>query len=259
MESGGPELGLDGVAEQVFGFGVVRRLCEVGDDAETCLTDHNRVRESWKPGIEFRLQSASSETGLRRAQLGAIHAVLAHWSTGSIEPATVVLPTGTGKTETMLALLVEARLRRLLVVVPSDALRSQLAKKFESLGLLGPLGVLPESAMRPSVGRLTARTDSTEEIRAFTAAAQVIISTPNALSSMPSEVRQALFEACDAVLFDEAHHVGIDLDAESGTRSSGEEGRPVHSDTLPRGRAAPSRALRLRLPAPRGPSRRRLP
>jgi superfamily II DNA or RNA helicase len=37
------------------------------------------------------------------------------------------MPTGTGKTETMLALLVAARPSRLLVLVPSDALREQVS------------------------------------------------------------------------------------------------------------------------------------
>ena len=45
-----------------------------------------------------------------------------------------VLPTGTGKTETMLATQVYRRLDRLLVLVPSDALRRQIAKQFISLG-----------------------------------------------------------------------------------------------------------------------------
>jgi superfamily II DNA or RNA helicase len=45
-----------------------------------------------------------------------------------------VLATGTGKTETMLATQVYRRLDRSLVLVPSDALRRQIAKKFISLG-----------------------------------------------------------------------------------------------------------------------------
>jgi superfamily II DNA or RNA helicase len=40
-----------------------------------------------------------------------LHAVLAHW-TVSHDPATVVMPTGTGKTETMMAILVAERLER---------------------------------------------------------------------------------------------------------------------------------------------------
>lgn len=201
-------MGLDGQAEQSFRFGTVRRRGDSEDGATVELADHAKVVASWRAGIHFRSARSSPDgRGLRRAQLGAIHAVLAHWSTGSSEPATVVLPTGTGKTETMLALLVEARLERLLVIVPSDALRTQLAAKFETLGLLGSLGVLPDGALMPAVGVITGRPTDANEMRAFVNAAQVIVSTPNALASAPSHVRSALFEACDALFFDEAHHV----------------------------------------------------
>ena len=47
--------------------------------------------------------------------------------------ATVVLPTGTGKTETMLATQVYRRLGRSLVLVPSDTLRSQIGGKFVTI------------------------------------------------------------------------------------------------------------------------------
>ena len=47
--------------------------------------------------------ASAARQGLRRPQLGAVHAVLGDWTTGRYEPATVVMPTGTGKTETMVA------------------------------------------------------------------------------------------------------------------------------------------------------------
>lgn len=196
------------IAEQHFGFGTARRVCDGMGDVHMALTDHDQVRASWEPGITFRAAASSPDgNGLRRAQLGALHAVLAHWSTGSDDAATVVLPTGTGKTETMLALLIEARLHRLLVVVPSDALRTQIANKFEGLGLLGALGVLPDGAQNPSVGRITGRPTTADEVEKFVAATQVMVSTPNALASAPEGVRAALFDACEAVFFDEAHHI----------------------------------------------------
>lgn len=203
-----PFLNTDGIAEQRFSFGVVRRTCGDVEDPARALVDHETVRSSWQLGISFRAVNSTGTTGgLRRAQLGALHAVLAHWSTGSVEPATVVLPTGTGKTETMLALLVEARVHRLLVIVPSDALRAQLTKKFESLGLLSELGVLPANALMPSVGMITGRPTDVAEVRAFIDVSQVIVSTPNALAGCPADVTAALFDSCDSLFFDEAHHV----------------------------------------------------
>ena len=208
MPSGRPVIGLDSRAEQDFLFGTVARSCETGDTEVTALTSHPAVRDSWRPGITFKSASSiTSSDGLRRAQLGAVHAVLAYWSTGNKEPATVVLPTGTGKTETMLALLVEARIERLLVVVPTDALRGQLAGKFEQLGLLGTLGVLPPGALKPAVGRLTGGCRSRDEMEEFLAATQVIIATPNSIAASEPASKDLLLQHCSALFFDEAHHV----------------------------------------------------
>ena len=85
------------------------------------------VLETYRDALSFAEESPSAP-GLRSPQLGALHSVLGYWTTKSPVPATVVMPTGTGKTETMLALLVAARLPRLLVLVPSDVLRSRLRK-----------------------------------------------------------------------------------------------------------------------------------
>src|SRR3712207_7840310 len=45
------------------------------------------------------------------------------------------MPTGTGKTDTMIAILVSQR-AKVLIVVPTDALRTQIADKFLTLGVL---------------------------------------------------------------------------------------------------------------------------
>lgn len=86
--------------------------------------------------------------GLRSPQIGAIHAALAHWRMSS-EVATIVLPTGTGKTDCMVALMALRRPKCLLVTVPTDALRKQLAEKFMSLGVLVSNGSLPTSSTYP--------------------------------------------------------------------------------------------------------------
>src|SRR5690606_31530839 len=101
--------------------------------------------------------------GLRRPQIGALYTALAHWSV-SEEPATIVMPTGTGKTETMLALLVCARLRRLMIVVPNKPLRDQIAEKFLTLGKLIECGCLPEDVRPPVVATLRRRPSTAEEV-----------------------------------------------------------------------------------------------
>lgn len=45
------------------------------------------------------VQETATSPGLRAPQLGAVHAILAHRSTETGWPVTVVMPTGTGKTD----------------------------------------------------------------------------------------------------------------------------------------------------------------
>lgn len=150
---------------------------------------------------------AAGRSGLRTPQLGALHSVLGFWTTNSSEPATVVMPTGTGKTETMLALLATARIQRLLAVVPSDALRDQIGDKFETFGILQPAGVLAASALRPVVGQVRHGFTTIENAEMFAERCNVVVATPQALDSSAAPVRAA-FLACFSHLFvDEAHHV----------------------------------------------------
>jgi Type III restriction enzyme, res subunit/Helicase conserved C-terminal domain len=117
------------------------------------------------------------------------------------------MPTGTGKTETMLALLIAARIPRLLVLVPSDALRSQVASKFETLGVLQELGIVSSGALRPVVGRVEHRFDDRDSARGFAEACNVIVATPQSLTSNSHDVLAELTGLCSHLFVDEAHHV----------------------------------------------------
>jgi superfamily II DNA or RNA helicase len=144
--------------------------------------------------------------GLRSPQIGAIYAALAHWRMSS-DIATIVLPTGTGKTDSMIALMALRGPTCLLVVVPTDALRTQLAKKFMSLGVLVENGLLPSDGPYPVVGILKEGLDGPKEIDVFCRACNVIVTTMPLLSKF-SELNQKLFASyCDYLFMDEAHHV----------------------------------------------------
>ena len=54
------------------------------------------------------------------------------------------MPTGTGKTETMMATVISERIEKTLIIVPSKLLRKQTADKFITLGVLPEIGVLPD-------------------------------------------------------------------------------------------------------------------
>ena len=111
------------------------------------------VLDSWRGAFRYIEEDPEHNViGLRPPQIGALHAVHAHWSVAE-DTATVVMPTGTGKTDTMLAVLVSARCTRVLVVVPTDALRQQLANRFLTLGILKrqDAGILDAGVLWPAV------------------------------------------------------------------------------------------------------------
>ena len=63
------------------------------------------IVESWCDAFNFKQENQDNKIlGLRRPQLGAIYKVLGHL-TNAKDIATVVLPTGTGKTEAMMSIL----------------------------------------------------------------------------------------------------------------------------------------------------------
>lgn len=171
--------------------------------------DPMKVLESYRNALSFNPES-EDQPGLRLPQLGAVHAVLGYWTTNRPTPATVVMPTGTGKTETMLALLVAARPQRLLVVVPSDALREQIAAKFEELGVLKRLGIVAGSALLPVIGRINHGFTTAALADAFAQACNVIVTTPQAIGTCTPEAQAALMTACSHLFIDEAHHVAAD-------------------------------------------------
>jgi superfamily II DNA or RNA helicase len=159
---------------------------------------------------KFALRTEDSEAGLpglRIPQAGALHAVLAHWSTGTTEPATIVLPTGTGKTETMVALTASERPARVLVLVPSDRLRAQIAEVFETYGVLPSVGVLSPAVPGLVVGRVEHAFSSLASMRSFVERCNILVTTPNALGASSTGVVEGIISRCSHLFVDEAHHV----------------------------------------------------
>lgn len=157
----------------------------------------------------FRFAQENRETeevGLRSPQIGALYAILGHWSV-SADPITVVMPTGTGKTETMLALLAQGSIERLLVVVPSNPLRGQTYRKFLTSGLLPLLGVLGEGFLFPVVGRLDHSLRSAEETEELFLPCNVVVATIQALAGSQPDAVARVSDLCSHLFLDEAHHV----------------------------------------------------
>ncbi|MEQ1934857.1 MAG: DEAD/DEAH box helicase family protein, partial [Fimbriimonadaceae bacterium] len=169
-----------------------------------------RVTASWREAFTFkeerRNQDGVTQVGLRPPQIGALHSALAHWSV-SDKPATIVMPTGTGKTETMLALVTAVGITRLLVVVPNAALKDQIAGKFLTLGLLKATGVLKESAELPIVAVLNHRPETSEAVDELFLKANVIVTTMQVAGQCELAVQKRMAELCTHLFIDEAHHV----------------------------------------------------
>ena len=149
------------------------------------LISVDEVVDSWNGAINLAQQG---DEGLRTPQIGALFAIKAHW-TVSQAPATVVMPTGTGKTETMIAAIVSERVKRTLVIVPSDLLRKQTASKFLTFGILPDRGVIAPSAIPPAVAVLSSTPKSEIELSEIIGCANIIVSTVTLLQ--PVKIRQA--------------------------------------------------------------------
>jgi len=164
------------------------------------------VLDSWTDSFRFIEEDIQAgRNGLRTSQIGAIHAILGHLVLAE-DIATVVLPTGTGKTETMLSVLIAAKCKKLLVVVPSDALRGQLTDKFKTLGYLKKFGIINNDAINPIVGVLTTKFRDEEALVDFFSKCNVIVSTMNLLAGSTPEQTKRLTELISHVFVDEAHH-----------------------------------------------------
>lgn len=180
--------------------------------APEMATRLSNVTASWEDAFHLREGRPAADgkpavPGLRRPQIGALHAALAH-ATRSTEPATIVMPTGTGKTETMLALNARQQFDRLLVVVPTDALREQIAGKFETFGVLKSQACLDASADYPVVTRLAHIPSSVAEVDQIFDTANVIVTTMHIAGRADPQVQEQMAARAAALFIDEAHHIG---------------------------------------------------
>lgn len=174
------------------------------------LEFRNRVAANWSRQFCYRQESTAPDgtiqEGLRPPQLGALFAIGAHWSLHR-HPATVIMPTGTGKTETMLATMVAFTTGTVLVIVPSDALRFQTAKKFLSLGLLYKLGLVPPTCTRPVVGVLQHRPRTVEDLAFFDMCNVVVATAASLTQGTAAELGPQIANRVGTLIVDEAHHV----------------------------------------------------
>lgn len=176
----------------------------------------SQIVSSWHNGFQYKQEKRNEigeiiQYGLRPPQIGALHSILSHWSISN-KPALVVMPTGTGKTETMLCLSIANQNEKTLVVVPTDSLRTQISNKFIGLGILKvePFNIISDTTLYPKVSVLKTTIDTLEEAEKILDA-NVIVSTPQILTNLLKTGKNNIFkyivQQCNNLIVDEAHHI----------------------------------------------------
>ena len=154
---------------------------------------------------EFRLPiEAGERPGFRMPQVGALHALGAHFSRDS-EPAIITMPTGSGKTAVLIGTSFLLRAERALVLTPSRLVREQIVTGFRSLEVLKRVAAVGLDTQVPSVVSVEKRITSSadwEELRNY----DVVVGTPHSLSPSFAEIPEFPPDLFDLVLVDEAHH-----------------------------------------------------
>ena len=172
------------------------------------------ISNSWDNKFIFRTERKDSAgnivvKGLRPPQIGGLHSIGGHWSLYR-QPATIVMPTGTGKTETMLATLIAYNPGTLLVVVPSRILRDQTARKFLTLGLLRSLGNVPVDLPNPIVGVITSRPKSESDLDIFSKCNVLIATMSSVTGGTADMLGTQIADRINTLIVDEAHHIGAE-------------------------------------------------
>lgn len=165
----------------------------------------DQISKSWRGKFTFLQEDKeTNEPGLREPQISAIHAFLSR-RYNLKDRANIVMPTGTGKTETMLGIMVAAQCRKILVTVPHDALRGQIFRKFLTLGWLHKFGIVTPDCKYPYVSIVNSGMDI-DGWKEIVSRSNVIVSTMPLLSQTTEDVRKYLSGEITNVFVDEAHH-----------------------------------------------------
>lgn len=166
------------------------------------------ILNTWKNNdFIFKEESADgNKNGLRPPQIGGIYAALGHERSDSNSSATIVMPTGTGKTETILSIIIAGKFDKTLVVVPSDALRTQISKKLLEYELPRKFGLINSSTENPKVAMINHGIKEDEELNEIINA-NVIVASAAALSHFSDDGISKLTKECSHLIVDEAHHV----------------------------------------------------
>jgi superfamily II DNA or RNA helicase len=171
------------------------------------------IASKWAGVFEYRSQGYDEKgepdetrPGLRPPQLGALFAIASHWSLNS-QSGTIIMPTGTGKTETMLSVLASQGKSPIVVGVPSKALRKQTARKFLTFGLLRKLKMIPLDSKNPVVGMLLKQPKDKKDLEIFENCNVIVSVVAGLTGGKARQLASEMAEKVEVLIVDEAHHI----------------------------------------------------
>jgi len=141
---------------------------------------------------------------IRNCQRGAYYATLA-WFSRKNSPCLIALPTGAGKTALMMAICFGLKAQRVLVVTPTDILRSQTYVKFSSQLDLRKTNALSEQCENPKTFKAVHNFSSENDWNQCLEY-DVVIATPNITSPSYPNVSNPPKGLFDLLIIDEGHH-----------------------------------------------------
>lgn len=166
----------------------------------------DEIINSWTGKFTYKKEGYTpNEKGLRSPQLGALYAYMSE-AQNPKDRNIIVMPTGTGKTETMLSILIANQCKKVLITVPSDALREQLANKFLTLGILKKYGIVDNACHTPRVAIIKEGMNDIEDWCNIIDQSNVIVTTMALISSADPMVHDLLHSKISHLFIDEAHH-----------------------------------------------------
>ena len=180
-------------------------LCDT--DGKGKIRNPLQIVKSWENKVNYITEDVAKEqVGLRKAQLGAIFAIRAHWTTSAL-PATVVMPTGTGKTETMITTIIAEQCKKVFILVPSNLLRTQTVINCSNLGILKDIGVIDSKAKLPNVLCLCSCPATESDLERLIDKSNIIVTTASLAGRFSDTYMEILSNKCDTFIVDEAHHI----------------------------------------------------